>query len=206
MDEKPGRLLVRSNMPLLSDGSFAYKEIRAAVGRDLSGYDEFVSVSLIDCVGERDRLSRELRAFGVDPDAEVPESVWPPYLHGFDVSRGRGDGNLRYDGGARRGRIVWWPIEGLPDGQEPGTYLGSPGWNFAGLVRHVAELFGEDGPSRAVLFHCTLGADRTGALHRGYLMGVKGMSKPQAYGRADALCGRPNADYERLSNAYWNTL
>jgi len=206
VDEADGRLLVRSNMPLRGDGAFAYTELQEALGRDLSRYREFVDVTVIDCVGERAWFSKEVAAFGLDADKEFPESCWPPYLHGMDVSLRRGDGSLRYAEGVRPGRIVWWPFEGLPEGEDPSIFLGSPGWNFAGLVDRLAGLFARGGSERVVLFHCTLGADRTGALHRGYLMGAKGMNLSEACRRSDSICGPPNADYARLSEAYWKTL
>lgn len=202
VDEREGHLLIRCNMPIREDGSFAYREIQAAVDRDFSQYKTFIDISVIDCVGERLSFSLETSAFGIDADKSFPESIWPPYLHGYNPKKLQGMGYLSYEEARRSGGLYWWPFEGVPPNADPKVYLTAPGWDFAGLVDFLIKLHERKDSTNVIIFHCMLGADRTGALHRGYLMRAKGMTLAQASKEADALVGPPNADYQRLAVAY----
>jgi len=87
------------------------------------------------------------------------------------------------------------------------VFLSSPGWDFGGVVDKVIELF-ENSTNALIYFHCMLGADRTGALHSGYLMKAKGMSLKKAANITDNATSAhaPNADYVRLRAAYADTM
>ena len=60
----------------------------------------------------------------------------------------------------------------------------------------------------AFYIHCQLGADRTGAAHIGYLMKSKKMNLEEASDVANhsTSAGAPNADYQRLVEAYSKSL
>ncbi len=188
-------------MPLVGDPyRFAYDELGEASGVALRGY-ELHDVSLIDCVAERYMLAPEMDAFGLQaPDAHY----WPPYIQrGWSPATGS-HGVLRTEDGPVPADFYWWPIEGLPEGGDAATFLSSPGWDLSGLVELLTYLMSsQSGPPKAVVIHCTLGADRTGALHTSYLV-RKGMLLDDAIREADlsTSAGAPNEDYRRLRAAY----
>ena len=192
-------LLIRGPVPILPDGSFAYSEIGSKLGVDLSEY-AFLDVSLIDCTGEHPMLLRELQAFDLPDQWGV--SYWPPYLQpGYD-SRKLWGTHLNAGGGRHAASLIWWPIEGLADGQDPSDFVGWPGYIFSGLVSYVQELL-EAGPKIALYAHCSLGADRTGALVAGYFVKEKGMSAEIAlHAASQTPAGAPSPDYQRLVHAY----
>jgi hypothetical protein len=207
VDEINGNLLIRTDMPIRqSDSTFAYQELQTTVQRDFGAYQSLLDISVIDNVGERESLRLEANAFGVNLDETLPESFWVPWQTGYDRSQLLGS-EVSYNGGQRPGNLVWWPFEGLPKNERPNVYLTSPGWDFNGLVEFLIAQALNPLP-KVILFHCMLGADRTGALHRGYLMKAKKMHYNQACDVADASCqaGHPNQDYDRLSKAYFSFL
>jgi hypothetical protein len=193
--------LVRSCMPLVGDPyAFALDELEAASGLPLAG-KEIVVFSLIDCVGEDYMLGPEMAAFGL---RAPPSSYWPPYLQaGWDPARGR-PSILRTEGRSVPATFYWWPIEGFAQGEDPRVYLTSPGWDLSGLVDTMTSAMADrSGLPKVVVFHCTLGADRTGAAHTSYLVN-KGIAFPEACSAADSStsAGAPNDDYKRLRAAY----
>jgi len=199
-------VLIRGNMPLTGDDQhFAYEEIEEASAVPLTGF-KLIDMPIIDNVGERPYWSKEVSAFGVDPDL-YPTSYWPPYLHpGYDPKEQLGTA-VTTEGGSYPASLVWWPFEGLPVGQDPGIYLNAPGWNYSGFVNYVIEML-QTLQNTAIYVHCMLGADRTGAFHIGYLMRAQGMGLKDAItvSTASTSAGPPNADYMRLVEAYSKTL
>lgn len=197
--------LVRGMNPATS-GSFAYEELGLALiryGLDIASRTLIV-INVIDNVGERWAWSPEAEVFGVDP-AVYPSSDWPPYVHRshWDPAQPIGDGQWSVGSRTGPGEFYWWPFEGLPENTDPEVFLKSPGWDFTGAVEFVDSLYRQS--RRAVIyFHCMLGADRTGALHTGYLMRARGMSLTGASRVADSVTSAkgPNADYQRLREAY----
>lgn len=200
VDRQGTSILIRGNMPLI-DNHYAYDEIASAVNQDLTSFDQFISVSLIDNTGERDIWSSELRAFGINP-YDYPASIWPPYQHLRDKWKPGQKLGTQLNGSVS-GSLIWWPIEGLSATEPyPQTFLQSPGWDLSGLVDRIHELLQE--PKTAIYFHCMLGADRTGAVHASYL--VKYLNKSiddalQITTNATAA-GAPTMDYQRLARAY----
>jgi hypothetical protein len=197
----PTNILVRGMDPAVS-GSFSYDDILNAVrglGVDPTG-KKLVVVNVIDNVGERWAWGPEASAFGVDL-SEWPTTDWPPYLNakGWDPGAVFGSNDL--------GDLYWWPFEGLPENTDPALFLDSPGWDFSGVVDKVIDLLRTE-TDALIYFHCMLGADRTGALHTGYLLKEKGMELDAASKIADAStsAGSPNADYARLRAAYAASL
>lgn len=205
VDSVGQNVLVRGCMPLVGDPwRFAYDELIEASGVPLGGY-EVHDISLIDCVGERYMLEPEMDAFGL---AAPPSSYWPPYQQENWRPWTPNSGALRTEEGPVPATFYWWPIEGLAEGLAEGgdqdTFLFSPGWNLSGLVDLVTNLMADQsGVPKAVYAHCTLGADRTGALHTSYLV-RKGMSLDSAIAKADSStsAGAPAEDYRRLRAAY----
>lgn len=198
VDKTSSSILIRGNLPLI-DGKYAYSKIGTALGLDLGQYQQFLSISLIDNTGERDVWAQELQAFGVSPDLFLSKN-WPPYLHqpNWDPSKKLGTQLNK----SVAGSIIWWPIEGLPEGTDPTVFLKSPGWDLTGLVNLTASLLKE--PKTAIYFHCMLGADRTGALHAGYLIRHKGLGIEEALSVTSkaTVAGAPTMDYQRLARAY----
>jgi hypothetical protein len=199
-------VLIRGNMPLTgADMHFAYEEIEIASGVPLGGF-KLIDMPIIDNVGERPYWSREVASFGVSPDI-YPESYWPPYLQpGYEPRKWLGTA-VTTEGGSYPASLVWWPFEGLPEGQDAAPYLGTPGWNYGGFIDYVIGML-RTLENTAIYVHCMLGADRTGAFHIGYLMKSKGLSLAYASKAANdsTSAGPPNADYQRLAEAYYRTL
>ncbi len=189
-------------MPLIGDDQhYAYYEIAQASGVALTKF-KLLDMPIIDNVGERSYWEPEVSSFGVDPN-QYPTTYWPPYLQpGYDSKALLGT-TVKTEGFALPGSVIWWPFEGLPAGEDPGVYLGSPGWNYSGFVDYVIEML-HSMSGVAIYVHCMLGADRTGAFHIGYLMRAHGMSLADASAKANTStsAGPPNGDYERLVAAY----
>lgn len=190
--------LIRGPMPLRADESFAYEDIAQATGLDLT-QKTFVDISLIDCTGEHMFLAAEMAAFGLT----APEpSYWPPFLQP-DYHPSKGTPSTLP--GGHPAKFFWWPIEGIGAGADPTPMLYSPGYNFAGLVGRLTQLMYDPSPKN-VYIHCMLGADRTGALHGGYLL-----KKQEPLSRVLQLIDctpahLPNVDYIRLIEAYAASL
>ena len=237
VDQVNGTTFVRGNLPLIGDDlHFAYDELKTALAKTVDLEDRaLVVVSLIDNVGEKWAFLPEIASFGLDP-ASYPPSVWPPYLNfpGWDPSKMIGNGKLvsKPESVDRQGFAMWWPIEGLPDGGDPKTFLDSPGWDLSGLTdalmrtRQLAQDTRDENRvglrevvrdgrglggkivNSVIYWHCMNGADRTGALHGAYLMKAKGLSYTQALDVVSkaTTAGAPNADYERLMQAYAKSI
>ena len=198
-------VLIRGVEPLIGDDNhFAYNEICQATGIDLKQY-QLIDVCLIDNVGERWAFAPEMRAFGVDPDKEYPKTYWPPYLQaGYDPKKLIGR-TVTTEGISAIGSMVWWPIEGLPNGQNPTVYLEGPGWNLDGLVGYLMDLMAQENVQVAVYVHCMVGSDRTGAAHIGYIMKSTGVSLQKAMDAASKITKAPPPrppDYMNLVQAY----
>lgn len=199
-------VLIRGNMPLLGDDlHYAYKEIREASGVDLDSM-QLVEVPIIDNVGERDEFAAIMKSFGIDPN-DFPTSFWPWWNQsGYDPNGFLG-GKLSTENITREGSVVWRPFEGLPADTDPEVFLGAPGWDYAGFIDNLIDMMALLDNS-AIYIHCQLGADRTGAGHIGYLMKGKGLNLADASAVANAStsAGPPNADYQRLVEAFAATL
>jgi hypothetical protein len=192
--------LIRGPIPIREDGSFAYSSIAEASGVDLTSSPLLV-VSLIDCTGEHKMLADEQAAFGLSDQWSI--SYWPPYLQpGYDSKRIFGSVVTEH-GVHHPAGLIWWPIEGVADGQDPDDFLTWPGWNFSGLVSFLSSLIRSPQPKN-VYVHCSLGADRTGAAVSGYLMESMALTADEALSEAavQTPAGMPNADYVRLVRAY----
>lgn len=193
-------------MPLLGDDlHYAYREIREILGAASIDLDsmQFVELPIIDNVGERAQFSAIMRAFGVNSDADFPTSFWPWWNQsGYDPN-GFVGGQLNTQGLTREGTVVWRPFEGLPANTDPDVFLGAPGWDYGGFVDNLIDMMALL-KNTAIYMHCQLGADRTGAGHIGYLMRGKGLNLADASALANSStsAGPPNADYQRLVEAY----
>lgn len=201
--------LVRGMMPLVGS-DFAYTEIEDALKVDLST-TRFVSLSLIDNTGERGMWAAEMKAFKVDPNV-YPKENWPPYLHqpNWTPNKLLGTGDLVYGKSffRQKANLIWWPIEGLSPIDDPKVFLGKPGWDLGGLVDFLYRmLLNAKSEETTYYFHCSRGADRTGALHAGLLL-KSGLTRAEAIEVTSKAtsAGAPNADYLRLIAAYADSL
>lgn len=203
IDTVGSNVLIRGNMPLIApDMHYALTEIEAASGVDLSGMT-LVEVPIIDNVGERDQFVPIVKAFSVDPD-DYPTSFWPWWNQaGYDANGFHGGGTVKTEGRVQSGVLVWRPFEGLPVDTDPEVFLEAPGWDYSGFIDNLIDMMALLKNS-AVYIHCQLGADRTGAAHIGYLMRGKGLNLADASALANGStsAGAPNADYQRLVEAY----
>ena len=199
-------LFLRGNIPLDSDGGFAYDSIRSCVqthlGDDLNHY-ELKVVSLIDNVSERELWVPEMSAFNVDT-TKYPEAYWPPWMQkGWAYGNPLNNGTFHYHDVTRFGKIVWWPIEA--GGNPPAELLGVPGWNLDGLVDSLNEWHLNQETRTAVYVHCTLGADRTGAAIASYLVKYGGLNADQAIDsvtNGTAAKVPPSPAYQELIRLY----
>ncbi len=190
-------------MPLLGDDlHYAYREIQEASGIDLDSM-QLVEIPIIDNVGERNQFSAIMRSFGINPDSDFPTSFWPWWNQtGYDPDGFLG-GRLITEILNREGTVVWRPFEGLPANTDPDVFLSAPGWDYAGFIDNLIDMMALLN-NTAIYMHCQLGADRTGAGHIGYLMKGKGLNLADAstVANSSTSAGPPNADYQRLVEAY----
>jgi len=201
--------IFRGARPLVRNSEFAYSELADRLldfKVDLRS-SLLLDICLIDCTGEREEFVPEVEAFGINSN-QWPSSYWPPYLQsGWAPKTLYGSGNVLNDSSSSssfyRGKFIWWPIQGMTAGDDANTFLRFPGWDFSGLVDYVREL-GESNKDNDVViyFHCSSGADRTGALHMGYLIGHCGKSYADSLNIASEPVGAPNADYICLIKEY----
>ena len=201
VDQIGNTLLVRGTEPLITeDMHFAYNEIGEAIGVDLEPYD-FLDICLIDNVSERWAWEPEVKAFGIDPN-KYPTTYWPPYLQKGYNSKAIIGSKLTTEGHSVPAGMIWWPIEGVPNGQDGKVELGSPGWNFTGLIDYLIEL-STTLKNTVIYFHCMVGSDRTGAAHIGYLMKAKGLGLTRAIEASQITkAPLPRFDYMNLVEAY----
>jgi hypothetical protein len=206
VDTVGNNLVVRGPMPLTGPSKlFAYKEISDTLKIDISQYF-FRNISLIDNQGEAWAFYPELTAFNV-PSGTYPSNYWPPYLQkGWNPPLCLGKG-VQVGSRIQTGCMAWWPIEGFPKNESPKVYLERPGWDFSGVVDYVIAL--SQSPMKTIVyFHCMLGADRTGALHAGYLMKSRSASIAGATTMASTTgsAGAPAQNYLNLIKAYGESL
>lgn len=203
IDKVGSNFLVRGNMPLLPpDNHYALLELQASSGIASLTSLTLIDVPIIDNVGERVQFEALCSAFGVDA-AKFPASEWPPYgKPGYQPNALLGH-TLRSEDRYMAGAMMWRPFEGLPSGDDPLPYLQSPLWDFGGFIEQVVQMLASFRTS-VIYVHCQLGADRTGAFHIGYLMRTQGLDLAAASAKANAAtkAGAPNADYQRLVEAY----
>ena len=202
IDTVGGNVLIRGNIPLIGDDQhFAYNEIAKASQTDLSQF-HLIDFSIIDNVGERPYWTKEVQAFGINPNT-FPSTYWPPYLQESYNPHTLLGTQVTTEGKSHPASLVWWPFEGLPRGENSRVYLHTPGWDYSGFIEYVIELL-RTRTNTAIYVHCMLGADRTGAFHIGYLMKSKGLNllNATALSVSTTSAGPPNADYARLVAAY----
>lgn len=206
-----GNILVRGNIPLTgTDARFATNEIASRLGLNLAKFSLGV-VMLIDNVGERFAFEPEVKAFGAEPGA-YPATLWPPYSMISDWQPEEelaSEEVVRSEGASSRGRLWWWPIEGISSNELViSPYIWSNGWNFAGLCKHLDMVWsGRRGAmlNAVIYFHCMLGADRTGAAHAGFLLEsgrAKSADEALLIASKATPAGAPAPDYVRLVRAY----
>jgi len=184
---------------MLGDGTFAYSGIADRIDSKLAGTTMTI-VSLIDSTGEHPMLKAELSSLGL-PDLWGP-SYWPPYLQPDYDAEELHPCVIRTSSSSRTANFMWWPIEGVGQGQDPHVFLTSPGWDLCGLVDRITELLHD--PARAIYVHCSLGADRTGAVVACYMIRAHGMNVNEAisFTSSQTPAGAPNRDYLTLIQAY----
>jgi hypothetical protein len=203
MDVVGSNVLIRGNMPLIEpDFHFAYEEIQIAIGLNLSSMSKFIEVPIIDNNGEREQFEQIFSAFGVSSE-KYPESFWPWWEY-LDYNPNELQGStLKTEGTEKKGSLIWRPFEGLPENTDPKIFLKSPGWDFDGFICNLINLM-KNLKNTAIYVHCQLGADRTGAAHIGYLMKSKRLNLELAskIANSSTSAGAPNADYQRLVEAY----
>jgi len=202
--------IFRGARPLVGDGQFAYNELEIRLkdfGLDLSS-SLLLDICLIDCTGERDEFVPEIEAFDIDP-TQWPITYWPPYLQSnWDPKKAYGSGYVHErksssSSSRHPGYLIWWPIQGMTAGDDPKVFLKSPGWDFSGLVDYIRDLGEKHKEDNVVIyFHCSSGADRTGALHMGYLIKYLNKKYPEALKIASNPVGAPNVDYLYLVQEY----
>lgn len=206
--DTPGVIVIRSALPLEEDlKTFAYEGIidqtTTLVGKKIEN-PYLIDVCLLDNTGERGIFAPEVASFvGVSPD-KWPTSYWPPYEQSTWTPTTKYGKEVQSGTLTKPGSFMWWPIQGVGKGDDPTVYLTSPGWDFSGCVDNLCTIVDKPlaGKTTILLFHCSSGADRTGALNTGFLMKYKGMTLEAASKQADSLMGPPNVDYCRLRTAY----
>lgn len=200
IDQIGQNFLIRGNMPLTSMDDFAFNDIENVVNMNFKNHN-FMDICLIDNAGEIKSFEPEIKAFWLSLSS-FPS--WPPINKNYDPKILRG-GTLVSRNLTRQGNFVWWPIEGIGPNQNPNDFINS-GWNFSGLVDFLISLSKTEKPT-AIYFHCMLGADRTGALHAGYMMKSKNMKADKAIEIvSNCGAGKPNSDYINLINKYGEYL
>jgi hypothetical protein len=214
--EKRGtNVLVRGNMPLKSDSSFAYNELNTRLKELVGGNfdlknNKLVDLSLIDNnpASERYELQSEFEAYGMskedfDKNFAFPDT-WPPVYRKVDVTK---QWETTVDGD--KGSIIWYPCEGCSS-DDNCKLVEPPQYDFNGLVEMVDDIMTTQ-ENTVVYFHCMLGHDRTSALHAGYLMRYMGTTLESALNDAPPKGAKGFGDswlkdYEELVKYYAGVL
>ncbi|MBI1814659.1 MAG: dual specificity protein phosphatase family protein [Deltaproteobacteria bacterium] len=174
-----GNVLVRGNLLLNTDGSFAYaaldSRLRELVIRDadaapfrLADYT-LVVVSLLDNQREMPELQAEFTAFG----AGNAPTVWPPHARKLNIFALYG---LRVSGEA--GALMWMPVQGCVDAADC-RQVQRDLFNFSAIVDEINSLMAT-GHHRVVYYHCINGFNRAGSLTACYLMKHMGRTRIEA--------------------------
>ncbi len=217
--------LVRGNLPLKSDGSYAYSELadtlKSKLGITLSEH-KLVNFSIIDNVDDKSReaLKNEFVAFGLSKDrfeSKYSRQNWPPFEKGLDLATPVGTSV-----NGHRGSMIWFPVQGCSEEADCRAIQESQ-FGFPQAVDALAQNMKSNEPT-IIYAHCSQGVDRIAALMAGYLLKHKGASvddvlNPESSngvqipvrGLADAQAGKNSKsrwapDYERLVRWYAATL
>jgi len=178
--------LVRGNLPLEDDGSFAWTKLNAQLQTllgtsfDLGDYT-FIDVTLIDNSDEGTSFDAELAVFGIDPGA--PENkwctLWPPYYRynlpenqnkGFDIKKIHGteiSGDKSHKGG-----LVWWPVQPCDGSTSDCKNIAVNQFAFPDLIKYLNTLLNTE-EKTIIYYHCMHGHDRTSAVTASYLTKYK---------------------------------
>ena len=195
MDAKTGNILVRGNLPLVKkemnacypgqDRCFAYDEINIKMKERMQKTDpgfnfnieeyEIIEFVLHDNAGNKDELTVEMNALGLNLDAIVNGYgyKWPPYDDAGDWKP-----KTVYTSTLAEKKLwglIWWPIYacGTKPCNEIDTDRGLNKYHFLDASAYLKELLttpASSGKKRLIYFHCIQGADRTGSLHIAYIM------------------------------------
>jgi len=201
--------LIRGNLPILEDGTFAYNELNAKLQTLIPNFNlsthTVMDISLIDNQGELPSLECEFDSFG----AGAPPTVWTPYANGGSavLFAGYGDGSVTGDGGASSGMgsLMWTPVQGC----EPSSSCGSiepTDYDFDGVVNNLRTLMESDA-SLVIYYHCMNGHDRAGSLTCGYQMKYLNWSMEAAMTAGVVIMGHGwHHPYKNLIEWYAGTL
>lgn len=174
-----GNILVRGNLPLNDDGSFAYaalnSRLKQLVTQDtdsapfcLTNYT-LIDVSLLDNQGELPELQAEFTAFG----AGNAPTVWPPHASELDIF-------ARYGStvSGKTGTLMWMPVQGCIDASDCQNVQRDL-YNFAAIVDEINTLM-TTGSNRVIYYHCINGYNRVGSLTACYMMKYMGRTRIEA--------------------------
>jgi len=194
---------------LIEDSAIALDELQTILKTDLTKYT-FVDFCLLEDTGERFVWKTEFQSFGISKqwiDDHFPSDKFPPWSYSKIWNPKTFYGTqFKVEGKEHDGSFVWWPLTGVhnpSDKTEAHNAVAPDGWNFSGCVDYLIELF-QNKKKTAVAFHCMSGADRTGALHAGYLMKTESLNVTDAVKKATSYVriGAPSVDYINLLTVY----
>jgi hypothetical protein len=237
INEANGNLLVRGPLPLIvrdgsdpttgcrnkADWKFAYDNLNTMIQKertqapayfsgtrkgilgtqmqdfDLANY-HLIVVSLLNTADNTDFFNVENAAFG-----ENYSRCSAPIVSGT-VSN-------------QPGNLIWSSTSGCPNDAVCRQNLYADGGgicSYNNLMAEISTLMNEKDPSgkkRLIYYHCTHGADRTGAVTMGYLMNVSGLSYADALKyttnlgqESTGFPHRPNDDILRLETMYCDAI
>lgn len=213
VDQHGANYLVRGNLPIDSNQNFTYDQINEKLkslpetGANFDLKDHLlVVISILDNFQPDPHVNMVLKAFYLE-DKVIPPAYPPTLDYGHPAL---GTHCLAYPG-----HFIWWPIQGttkdLPKEQivkmfiENKGYLDLGSYYFDGLVDCLHELLTISSQPTVIYYHCSLGADRTGAATFGYAVKHKGMG----YNQAKAFVREievPAPPYVHLEDEYWEYL